>query len=166
MANFVRYFLAGIGVVVLLLTGALILGLYTLPVGRVAQVDFASLTLTSKPNQYLVCPRELCAAAPDRESPTFDLTTEQLRTQWLVWAAGQNGLEPLSEHPDGLQLDVVERTKLIGFPDVITVRFVSVDGGKSSIAIYSRSVYGYSDLGVNRDRIERWLSDFESWQAG
>jgi len=30
-------------------------------------------------------------------------------------------------------------------------------GSTSTVAIYSRSQLGYGDLGVNGDRIERWL---------
>ena len=33
-----------------------------LPIGDVAAVDFATLKLTDKPNQYLVCPPGLCTA--------------------------------------------------------------------------------------------------------
>jgi uncharacterized protein (DUF1499 family) len=41
------------------------------------------------------------------------------------------------------------------------VRFISVatyhTESQSTLAIYSRSIYGKSDLGVNRERIETWL---------
>ena len=163
MSNFVRYFLAAVGVFVIGLSAALALGLYRLPVGTVASINFSELALSKKPNQYLVCPPGLCTAAAHAESPIFDLGMAELRARWLAWAAGQDGLVPLGTQPDGRQMDFVERSLIMGFPDVITVRFIPVAGGKSSVAIYSRSVYGYSDFGVNRDRIQRWLNDFGNW---
>ncbi|MEM0922633.1 MAG: DUF1499 domain-containing protein [Pseudomonadota bacterium] len=51
----------------------------------------------------------------------------------------------------------VQRSKLVGFPDFLTVKSVPVAGG-ASLVVYSRSQYGYSDLGVNKARVEDWLS--------
>lgn len=51
----------------------------------------------------------------------------------------------------------VQRSALLGFRDTIVVRFFDLPEGKSTLAIYSRSQLGYSDLGVNRARIDHWL---------
>lgn len=51
----------------------------------------------------------------------------------------------------------VQRSALIGFPDYVSVRAVSVEGG-AALAIWSRSRFGYSDMGVNRARVARWLA--------
>ena len=60
--------------------------------------------------------------------------------------------------PQVVEIDYVQRTQLMRFPDLVSVRFYDLAGGQSSIAIYSRSVYGYSDMGTNRRRVERWLA--------
>ncbi len=53
----------------------------------------------------------------------------------------------------------VQRSGLFGFPDYISVRVIEAEGGDGAmLAIYSRSRYGHSDLGVNAKRIRRWLS--------
>jgi uncharacterized protein (DUF1499 family) len=57
-----------------------------------------------------------------------------------------------------MQIDYVQRTRLLRFPDLITVRFVPVDDTHSTVAIYSRSVWGKGDMGVNRARVEEWLA--------
>ena len=51
----------------------------------------------------------------------------------------------------------IQRSRLMGFPDTIVVQFFERPGGRSSLALYSRSQLGKSDFGVNRARIARWL---------
>ena len=128
------------------------------PAGEVAPVDFATLKLTGKPNQYLICPPGLCAAPPHAASPLFDLPAEQLRARWREIAAAQPRLARLAERDDGWQIDYVQRSARFRFPDIVTVRFIPTTPTQSTLAIYSRSLYGRSDLGVNRKRIETWLA--------
>ncbi len=124
-------------------------------VGDVETVDFADLKLTDKPNQFLICPPRLCNTDPHADSLVFDVSVDQLRERWREVVAIQSRVELLAE--DGQQFDYVQRSARFRFPDIITVRFISVPPSKSTLAIYSRSVYGKSDFGVNRKRIEAWL---------
>jgi uncharacterized protein (DUF1499 family) len=64
----------------------------------------------------------------------------------------------LGESNDGWQFDYVQRTAYWRLPDIITVRFIETEHGRSTLAVYSRSVYGHSDLGANKARIEAWLA--------
>jgi uncharacterized protein (DUF1499 family) len=53
------------------------------------------------------------------------------------------------------------------YPDLITVQFRPLDSTRSTLAIYSRSVYGYSDRGVNQRRVRQWLDRLsEAARAG
>ncbi len=126
-------------------------------VGDVESVDFAGLRLTDKPNQFLMCPPGICSANPHADSPVLDVSFEQLREHWRQVLAVQPRVELLAADEEGQQFDYVQRSARFRFPDLITVRFISVSFSKSTLAIYSRSVYGKSDLGVNRERIEAWL---------
>ncbi len=126
-------------------------------VGDVESVDFAGLRLTDKPNQFLMCPPDNCGVTPHADSPVLDLSVEQLRDHWRKVLAVQPRVELLAEDEEGQQFDYVQRSVRFRFPDLITVRFISVSISKSTLAIYSRSVYGKSDFGVNRERIHAWL---------
>ena len=64
----------------------------------------------------------------------------------------------MAEHEDGRQIDYVQRSARFRFPDIITVRFISASPSQSTLAIYSRSIYGGRDFGVNRERINAWLT--------
>jgi uncharacterized protein (DUF1499 family) len=128
-----------------------------LPVGDVEAVDFAALALTDMPNQYLLCPPKLCAAVPHSQSPVFQVPVEPLSAGWRQMLGALPRVTLLAEYEDGRQLDYVQRSARFRFPDLITVRFLAVAPGQSTLAIYSRSIYGRSDFGVNRARVEAWL---------
>ncbi|MBL4627430.1 MAG: DUF1499 domain-containing protein [Roseicyclus sp.] len=51
----------------------------------------------------------------------------------------------------------IVRTRLMGFPDFISIRLVPEDE-MTRLHIFSRSRYGESDFGVNTARVQRWLS--------
>ena len=128
------------------------------PVGDVETVDFAELKLTDKPNQFLMCPPGFCGANPNADSSVFDISVEQLRARWREVVAAQPRVELLAKDEDGRQIDYIQRSARFRFPDIITVRFISASPSQSTLAIYSRSIYGGSDFGVNRERIDAWLT--------
>ena len=123
-----------------------------LSVGDFETVDFEDFT--DKPNQFLMCPPHICSGHAD--SPVFDVSADELRERWREVISAQPRVELLAE--DGQQFDYVQRSARLRFPDIITVRFISLSPSQSTLAIYSRSVYGKSDFGVNRKRIEAWLA--------
>ena len=43
------------------------------------------------------------------------------------------------------------------FPDTVRIEFIPVDAERSTLAIYSQSQIGHSDMGVNLERVKRWL---------
>lgn len=133
-------------------------------------VDFATLDPPDRPNHVLVCPAGLCRAA-DAESPVFAAPVEAQRAAWLrlLDRAGAVRLDGRDGHRDGHregqlpagQWEVEVRTPWLRFPDRVTIRPLAVEGGRSTVAIYSRSLYGRSDFGTNRNRVEGWLGALE-----
>ena len=135
------------------------------PTGDIPIIDFATLQRTPVPNQYLLCPAGLCTTQTDGEAPVYDMTVGQLQTAWDAMIAGQPRVQLQRRDVANMQVDYVQRSRLLHFPDIITVRFVPVDDTHTTLAIYSRSVYGRGDMGVNRARIDGWLAKLKA-QAG
>ncbi|HJR22889.1 MAG TPA: DUF1499 domain-containing protein [Dongiaceae bacterium] len=129
-----------------------------LDVGEVPVIDFATLERGPDANQYLLCPKGMCTAETDGEAPVFDVPVEQLQVAWDEMLAEQPRLQVLRREVTNIQIDYVQRSRLLRFPDLVTVRFVPIDDMHSTVAIYSRSVYGQGDMGVNRLRVEEWLA--------
>ena len=121
-------------------------------------MDFQTLVLTSwKRNQYLVSPDDYCSAKAHMVSPTFDLSVEELRERWMTMIASQPRIETRKADDEAMQYEFIQRTKIMRFPDIITVRFISLEQRRSTLAVYSRSRYGRRDFGVNKDRVRAWL---------
>ena len=129
---------------------------------ELTKIDFKTLSLPARPNQYLVCPPNYCAATPHAKSPVYNLSVVDLKARWLAMLARQPHMQQLSVSADGLQYDVIQRSAVIRFPDSITVRFVALGATQSTLAIYSRSQYGYFDFGVNRKRVTSWIEALQA----
>ena len=123
---------------------------------------FESLRRRDRPNDALACPPDLCPVEIDILPPEFAV---ELSVAARGVRAGD--LPGTSPHPGRYRrpdvnrpLCSAERRECV-FPDTIVVRFLERPGGRSTIAIYSRSQLGYADMGVNLARIERWLEKLE-----
>lgn len=57
----------------------------------------------------------------------------------------------------------LQRTATVGYPDYVSVRSVAGPAGPSSASLqmFSRSVFGISDRGFNRARVERWIAELD-----
>lgn len=63
------------------------------------------------------------------------------------------------------RITYVSRSRLWGFPDYTTVGTEPEDGG-ASLVIHGRARFGRSDLGVNAERVNRWLSAMPGYDPG
>jgi hypothetical protein len=125
-------------------------------------VDFATLVKKPSPNQFLVCTSEYCPAQPaDREAQIYDVPVERLERAFWTMLAKQERVEQL-ESPVADQHDVVQFSRLMRYPDTVTVKFVPLGPDRSTLILYSRSHYGYGDMGVNKARVETWLAALEA----
>ena len=123
-----------------------------------SQVDFETLQLSPKPNQYLVCPPGYCPADTHLTSPVFDVSKGELQQAWSAMIDSEPRVRRLGSSLDGAQIDYEATTPLMGYPDTVTVRFLEATEGGSTLVVFSRSHYGYGDLGANKKRIDDWLA--------
>jgi uncharacterized protein (DUF1499 family) len=135
-------------------------GIFKLP--PLQQVDFASLRKTAKPNQFLVCPNSVCAETPDVVAKTYAVDAVTLAAAFDKIARSKPDVAERGRDSAARKVDYVQRTARMRFPDLITVQFFEQDGGQSTLALYSRSVVGHSDRGVNKARITAWLAELDA----
>ena len=96
----------------------------------------------------------------DPSPPIYDVDAGTLAKAFDAFVMAKDRLERLAGSPDDLFVTYVARTKLIGYPDYVSVAFIDLGEGRSTLALFSRSRFGYGDQGVNRRRLAEWLKDF------
>ena len=121
-------------------------------------IDLENLTRSGNPNDFFMAPSGFGVAIPDEESPLLPIKAEKLKQLWFSLMEGQPRTQLVpGKIPD--QFLFVQRSWFFHFPDIIAVRFDPQPGERSTLVIYSKSLYGYSDLGVNEARIRTWTGE-------
>ncbi|WP_069299477.1 DUF1499 domain-containing protein [Neptunicoccus sediminis] len=114
--------------------------------------DPASVEKTAKPNQFLM------RDGSDAPAEVFDMPPAELASAFHKVAMAQPRVSVLAEADNDYWITYVQRSKLMGYPDYISVRIGPVANGKSALLVYSRSRFGRSDLGVNKARVKNWTN--------
>lgn len=118
-------------------------------------VDPLSARRPKTPNAFLLLPGD-----PKGAPPEYALDAGALAAAFDAFALAQPRVRRLAVSEDGLLATYVIRTRLIGYPDYLSIRFIPRDGGGSTLAAFSRARFGYGDRGVNRKRLLGWLKAF------
>jgi uncharacterized protein (DUF1499 family) len=131
------------------------IGAHGLPVPP--PLDVAHISRPASPNTALAAPAGF-QPAPDIVTPAYPLPATRLYADVRAVAALQPRTYLSAAYPDRLQADWVVRSAAFNFPDLVTAQVTPDGADAATLVLYSRSVYGYSDLGVNRRRVTAWLA--------
>ena len=152
--------------VLMLMTLLSACGLGAAPEAERLALDPLTLERTGKPNDFLVCPEGRCRTVVDQSAPVLAVApADQLRL-WEEVVAASPRTRVLRVDEASLTIHAEQRSRLMRFVDTIVVRVLPEDDGRSSFAAYSRSEVGYSDMGVNRARLEDWIARVEAAAGG
>lgn len=121
-------------------------------------VDPATLALRGTPNEVLAAPPGTTAATPHLVTGAYSTGPHALLACFDRIARAQPRVTVLAGDLDGLMITYVQRSRVVGFPDYITVKAAAMPEG-AGLIVYSRSRYGYGDFGVNAKRVRAWLND-------
>jgi hypothetical protein len=120
-------------------------------------IDFTTLVRPATPNTALAAPRGSTPIAPEIVLAPLPHPPDRVRDAVRAAAAADG----VFDHGEtATQLHWVARSKLFNFPDLITAE-ITADGDATRLILWSRSVYGHSDLGQNRKRLARWIDTIE-----
>jgi len=123
-------------------------------------LDIAHIVRPASPNTALAAPAGF-RPPPDVVTPTYHVPAPRLYAAIRAVATAQPLTFPAAEFPDRLQADWVVRSAVFNFPDMVTAQASPAGAEAATLVLYSRSVYGYGDLGANRRRVEAWLAALE-----
>ena len=125
--------------------GAIWFRLAPMPPGR-WHVDPATATPPASPNYEL--------RAGD-DAPRIPRDVETVAARLAAVAEADGGRLIAGDLAEGHATYVV-RSRIMGFPDAVSIR-LHAEGEATRVDIFSRSRFGYSDLGVNAARVARWI---------
>ena len=117
-------------------------------------------TVSDRSNWYRLTPADSPVgheAKQEGASPQYDVPVDRLATVFDEVAMADERVHRLAGSPDERFVTYVQRSAVVGFPDYLSVRFLEVGDGGSTLAVYSRARYGYGDGGVNAARVQRWV---------
>ena len=101
-------------------------------------VDPRSVPPADTPNTVRVAPQALTEYPVDFEAPVYDADAAQLARAFDTFVMEQPRVERIAG---------------------------SLETGTSTLALYSRSRFWHSDMGVNRQRVDAWLKSIESFRS-
>lgn len=120
-------------------------------------LDVAHLTRPASPNTALAAPSGF-RPPPDVVTPAYKVPAPRLYAAIRAVAAAEPRTYQAAAYPERLQDNWVVRSAVFNFPDLVTAQVAPDGADEATLVLYSRSVYGYSDRGVNRRRVEAWLA--------
>ena len=125
------------------------------------QIDFSNLILKKTPNQYLCLPKGFNSLSkPHQFSSNYNVSAGVLQSVWYKIVIKQRSVKCIFNDKNSLKSEFTQLSRVFKFIDIISVEFIEKSHNLSSIAIYSRSVLGYYDFNVNRNRVICWLKTF------
>ena len=127
-------------------------------------MDMMGLIRPRTPNTALAAPAGF-TPAPDVTTPVYPQPAARLFAAICGVAAHQPRTFKQVAFDDRLQAHFVVRSALLGFPDLVTVQAIPQGDAAATLIVWSRSVYGGSDLGVNRRRVDAWLAALDAADA-
>ncbi len=116
-------------------------------------MQLAGLQRPASPNTALAAPKGF-VPTPDIVTRVYAVPPERLYATIREVAASQPRTFLAASYDDRRQAHYVVRSAVFNFPDLVTAEI----GADSTLILWSRSVYGHSDLGVNAKRLAAWLA--------
>lgn len=120
-------------------------------------IDFTHLVRPATPNTALAAP-EGFLPRPDLVTPPYPESADRLFAAIRAVAAGRRRTYVQAVFPGERQADWVVRSAAFNFPDLVTAAVSPAGPHHARLILWSRSVYGRSDFGVNRRRVKTWLA--------
>lgn len=121
-------------------------------------VDPTTAARPKTPNYYFVLP-----SIAKRPAPIYQTSATDLAAAFDAFAMTQPQVERLAGSVDDLYITYIQRTKTMKYPDYLSVRFIDLDDGQATVAVFSRARFGIGDKGFNKRRVLKWLTALDGF---
>jgi uncharacterized protein (DUF1499 family) len=124
-------------------------------------MDVTHIERPATPNTALAAPAGF-TPTPDIVTPTYALPPDRLFAIARTVAGAEPRTYQAADFAAHRQVHYVVRSAAFNFPDLVTVQVLPAAPDGAALVLWSRSVYGESDLGVNRKRVAAWLAGIDA----
>jgi len=144
--------MSGIAGYLTLTIGLLVVGCGVEEVAPTAPGNLSNLRRPSSPNTCLAGPPGFIPT-PDLPTRRYDVLPEKLLAVVQDVIVAQPRTTAVASDSGRLRADYVVRSRVFGFPDVVLTQVLRLADGQSALVLYSYSLKGRYDFGVNRRRV-------------
>lgn len=130
---------------------------------EVWHLDPLTVASSETPNSFRVAPEGTPVERVDVASHIYAEDAAVLAEALDTYILRQPRTVRVAGYPSELFLTYAQRSETLKFPDYISIRLIPLGERRSTIAVYSRSRYGYGDMGVNEARVTSWLQTLDSF---
>ena len=127
-------------------------------------VDPLTVPQTVQPHSFRMAPPALTEEFVDVPSPVYTVNPTLMAKAFDDYVLSQSKTIRIAGSPEEGWMTYVQLSFSLNLPDYISVKFIDLNGGKSTIAIYSQSRFGYDDLGSNEARVMAWVGTLQSFE--
>ncbi len=121
-------------------------------------IDPTAIVRPATPNTALAAPTGF-TPPPDLTTPLYNVPQAVLFADVEKLAAGETRTYTQHIFADRMQAQYVVRSAAFNFPDLVMAQVLpGPDAASARLVLWSRSVYGHSDFGVNKARLRAWLN--------
>ena len=117
------------------------------------------------PNCFRMAPEGATDQAIDAVAPVYGETGIVMAEAFHDFALAQRDTQSVFGVAASQHMTYVQRTEMLRVPDYISVKFIDLPEGGSTVAIFSRSRFGYGDMGVNEARVRRWVDALKPFEV-
>ncbi len=123
--------------------------------------NISALQRPASPNTCLAAPAGF-ALTPDLPTRRYDVPPERLLAVVRSVVAGLPRTTELAVDLGLLRADYVVRSRVFRFPDIVLAQALPASDGRSDLVLYSYSLKGHYDFGVNRARVVALLTKLDA----
>ena len=123
--------------------------------------DIADIQRPITPNTSLAAPAGFIPA-PDIQTRRYPVPAPVLLAAGRTVMAARPRTTLLADDAVRMRVDYVERSRVFGFPDIVLLQVLPARDEGSDLVVYSYSIQGSYDFGVNRRRVGEIVAAVEA----
>ena len=127
-------------------------------------VDPLTEPQTVKPHSFRMAPPALTEEFVDVPSPVYTANPTLMAKAFDDFVLSQSKTIRIAGSPEEGWMTYVQLSKSLNLPDYISVKFIDLNGGNSTIAVFSQSRFGHDDRDVNEERVMSWTGTLKSFE--